>query len=144
MFFKLIKVHLLVSELYAYQNSQCNDKKILLLFTFRCYLSISLECQVKSQYLDLVYLISVRFDREIFYGGRSPADNSTTTFGVPYTWKLIFRRKVPYKLPTVLVCVLHWSLITGRATEDEKRDRQSTKNVTLKRFPAAIVAVQKQ
>jgi len=26
-FFKLIKVHLLVSELYIYQNAWCNDKK---------------------------------------------------------------------------------------------------------------------
>ena len=26
-FFKLIKVHLLVSELYIYQNARCNDKK---------------------------------------------------------------------------------------------------------------------
>jgi len=25
-FFKLIKVHLLVSELYIYQNARCNDK----------------------------------------------------------------------------------------------------------------------
>jgi len=25
--FKLIKVHLLVSELYLYQNERCNDKK---------------------------------------------------------------------------------------------------------------------
>ena len=27
-FFKLMKVHLLVSELYIYQNARCNDKKI--------------------------------------------------------------------------------------------------------------------
>ena len=27
MFFKLIKVHLLVSELYMYQNARCNNKK---------------------------------------------------------------------------------------------------------------------
>ena len=26
-FFKVIKVHLLVSELYIYQNARCNDKK---------------------------------------------------------------------------------------------------------------------
>jgi len=26
-FFKLIKVHLLVSELYIHQNARCNDKK---------------------------------------------------------------------------------------------------------------------
>ena len=26
-FFKLIKEHLLVSELYIYQNARCNDKK---------------------------------------------------------------------------------------------------------------------
>ena len=26
-FFKLIKVHFLVSELYIYQNARCNDKK---------------------------------------------------------------------------------------------------------------------
>ena len=26
-FFKLIKVHLLVSELYKYQNARCNNKK---------------------------------------------------------------------------------------------------------------------
>jgi len=26
-FFKLIKVHLLVSELYIYQNARCYDKK---------------------------------------------------------------------------------------------------------------------
>ena len=26
-FFKLIKVHLMVSELYTYQNARCNDKK---------------------------------------------------------------------------------------------------------------------
>ena len=25
--FKLIKVHLMVSELYIYQNARCNDKK---------------------------------------------------------------------------------------------------------------------
>ena len=31
-FFKLIKVHLLVSELYVYQNAQCNDKMIELCF----------------------------------------------------------------------------------------------------------------
>ena len=29
MFFKLIKVHLLVSELYIYQNARCNVKKIV-------------------------------------------------------------------------------------------------------------------
>ena len=28
-FFKLIKVHLLVSELYIYQTARCNDKKDL-------------------------------------------------------------------------------------------------------------------
>ena len=28
-FFKLIKVHLLVSELYIYQNARCNDKNCL-------------------------------------------------------------------------------------------------------------------
>ena len=28
-FFKLIKVHLLVSELYIYQNARCNDKHFL-------------------------------------------------------------------------------------------------------------------
>ena len=28
MFFKLIKVHLLVSELYIYQNVRCNDNKM--------------------------------------------------------------------------------------------------------------------
>ena len=27
-FFKVIKVHLLVTELYIYQNARCNDKKI--------------------------------------------------------------------------------------------------------------------
>ena len=27
LFFKLLKVHLLVSELYIYQNARCNDKK---------------------------------------------------------------------------------------------------------------------
>ena len=27
MFFKLIKVHLLVNELYIYQKARCNDKK---------------------------------------------------------------------------------------------------------------------
>ena len=26
-YFKLIKLHLLVSELYIYQNARCNDKK---------------------------------------------------------------------------------------------------------------------
>ena len=30
-FFKLIKVHLLVSEIYIYQNAWCNDKKKKLL-----------------------------------------------------------------------------------------------------------------
>ena len=29
-FFKLIKVHFLVSELYIYQNARCNHKKIFL------------------------------------------------------------------------------------------------------------------
>ena len=28
-FFKLIKVHLLVSELYIYQNARCDDKNCL-------------------------------------------------------------------------------------------------------------------
>ena len=28
-FFKLIKVHLLVNELYIYQNARCNDKNSL-------------------------------------------------------------------------------------------------------------------
>jgi len=28
-FFKLTEVHLLVSELYIYQNARCNDTKIL-------------------------------------------------------------------------------------------------------------------
>jgi len=28
-FFKLIKVHLLVSELYIHQNARCNDKNCL-------------------------------------------------------------------------------------------------------------------
>ena len=33
-FFKLIKVHLFVSELYIYQNARCNDKKkITLLYS---------------------------------------------------------------------------------------------------------------
>jgi len=31
-FFKLIKVHLLVSELYIYQNVRCNDKNPPFLF----------------------------------------------------------------------------------------------------------------
>ena len=35
MFFKLIKVRLLVSELYMYQNARCNDKKIVLFKLFR-------------------------------------------------------------------------------------------------------------
>jgi hypothetical protein len=36
-FFKLIKVYLLVSELYIYQNARCNDKnKKTALLTFRC------------------------------------------------------------------------------------------------------------
>ena len=30
MFFKLIKVHLFVSELYIYQNARCNDKNSIL------------------------------------------------------------------------------------------------------------------
>jgi len=29
-FFKLIKVHLLVSELYIYQTARCNDKNFLI------------------------------------------------------------------------------------------------------------------
>jgi len=29
-FFKLIKVHFLVSELYMYQNARCNDRKTLM------------------------------------------------------------------------------------------------------------------
>jgi len=34
-FFKLIKVHLLVSELYVYQNVRCNDKKnYVIMFSF--------------------------------------------------------------------------------------------------------------
>ena len=32
MFFKLIKLHLLVSELYICQNAQCNDKNYIPLF----------------------------------------------------------------------------------------------------------------
>jgi len=34
-FFKLIKVHLLVSELYIYQNVRCNDKIISFNIIFR-------------------------------------------------------------------------------------------------------------
>ena len=35
-FFKLIKVHLLVSELYIYQNARCNDKNWNALLTINC------------------------------------------------------------------------------------------------------------
>jgi len=31
-FFKLIKVHLLASELYIYQTARCNDKNVIHLF----------------------------------------------------------------------------------------------------------------
>ena len=34
-FFKLIKVHLLVSELYIYQNAWCNDKNTVAAFVWR-------------------------------------------------------------------------------------------------------------
>ena len=34
-FFKLIKVHLLVSELYIYQNARCNDKEKTREMSFR-------------------------------------------------------------------------------------------------------------
>ena len=33
-FFTLIKVHFLVSELYIYQNARCNDKNIYLIFIY--------------------------------------------------------------------------------------------------------------
>ena len=33
-FFELIKVHLLVSELYIYQNARCNDRKSKSIFEF--------------------------------------------------------------------------------------------------------------
>jgi len=33
-FFKLIKVYLLVSELYIYQNARCNDKNLHILSYF--------------------------------------------------------------------------------------------------------------
>jgi len=41
-FFKLIKVHLLVSELNVYQNARCNDKKKIILSTLR-QLSVILD-----------------------------------------------------------------------------------------------------
>ena len=36
LFFKLIKVHLLVSELHIYQNARCNNKKMLFPFWLLC------------------------------------------------------------------------------------------------------------
>jgi len=35
-FFKLIKVHLLVSEIYIHQNARCNDKNYLSQIHFLC------------------------------------------------------------------------------------------------------------
>ena len=56
-FFKLIKVHLLVSELYIYQNARCNDKNLSTESAYRegspmFYLhethSVSLNCSAES------------------------------------------------------------------------------------------------
>ena len=50
--FKLIKVHLLVSELYIYQNARCNDKKsmfIVFILEFQTLRNVGKNnhCQVK-------------------------------------------------------------------------------------------------
>jgi len=45
-FFKLIKVHLLVSELYVYQNARCKDKNLIkiIIVVFICTI-LSLDGQ---------------------------------------------------------------------------------------------------
>jgi len=42
-FFKLIKVHLLVSELYIYQNARCNNKKKLHIICRFLHFKVHLE-----------------------------------------------------------------------------------------------------
>ena len=58
-FFKLIKVHLLVSELYIYQNAQCNDKKktpkIFHIFRHPLHKHITEPKTVQSICLDTVH-----------------------------------------------------------------------------------------
>ena len=56
MFFKLIKMHLLVRELYVYQNARCNDKKNfkmcrLLLLYISSILSFTFASCTKSTFL---------------------------------------------------------------------------------------------
>ena len=53
-FFKLIKVHLLASELYIYQNAWCNNKKKLLEPSFTLspfHNQRELKCSYKEEYL---------------------------------------------------------------------------------------------
>ena len=57
-FFLKLKVHLLVSELYIYQNARCKKKKIRLNMLYLCnVLAVSCHCQ------DTVYLLYSSFHR---------------------------------------------------------------------------------
>jgi hypothetical protein len=61
-FFKLIKVHLLVSELYIYQNARCNDKKkiAVLITVFVNFAKLMTTFCTKHSYInDQLYYISV-------------------------------------------------------------------------------------
>ena len=47
-FFKLIKVHLLVSELYMYQNARCNDTEEVSVYNYILYHYCSPAAPVRS------------------------------------------------------------------------------------------------
>ena len=55
MFFKLIKVLLLVSELYIYKNARYNNKKIIYILVFNHFVPIIIHCTLIHP---LVYILS--------------------------------------------------------------------------------------
>jgi len=76
-FFKLIKLHLLVSELYIYQNARCNDKKkklcMCLVTQIWCviclvFISITVRLQTKTAVVfKYIFLPSVQPLLKVFF-----------------------------------------------------------------------------
>ena len=67
-FFKLIKVHLLVSELYIYQNARCNDENPLVLLSFLWFLKHKSKRNThnpelqKLIFVETVYICCIQHD----------------------------------------------------------------------------------
>ena len=57
--FKLIKVCLLVSELYIYENARSNDKKKSIKTTFQ-YLSTSATCLISRDHLRALFYKNIK------------------------------------------------------------------------------------